>query len=85
MAYAKAIILAVVAAVVAGAGAGAVEAWTVAMARLGAEDRAVLFAQSISVAVNCAAFFVLVLVPLAAVLVVGVRRRRRRSSPGRVR
>jgi hypothetical protein len=84
MAYAKAIILAVVAAVLTGAGAGAVEAATVAMARLRPEDRAVAFAQAISEATNCAAFFVLVLVPLAVVLVLGVGRWRRRSEPGRV-
>jgi membrane protein implicated in regulation of membrane protease activity len=83
MAYVKAVLGALVAALVLGAGTGAVEVLTGAVARLRSEDKAVVYAVGVSVAMNCAAFFVLVFVPLAVVLVFAVRRWRRRPTPGR--
>lgn len=82
MSYVKAVIGAVLAALLLGAGAGAVEVLTGAVARLRPEDKAVVYAVGVSVAMNCAAFFVLVFVPLAVVLVFAVRRWRRRPAPG---
>ncbi len=83
MSYVKAGVGAFVAALLLGLGIGIVEVLTGAVARLRPEDKAVVYAMSISVAMNCAAFFVLVLVPLAVVLVFAIRRWRSRPAPGR--
>ncbi len=83
MAYVKAVVGALVGGLLLGAGTGVVEVLTGALARLHPEDKAVVYAMSISVAMNCAAFFVLVLVPLAVVLVFAIRRWRSRPAPGR--
>lgn len=83
MAYVKAVVGALVVGLVLGAGSGLVEVLTGALARLRPEDKAIVYGMSISVAMNDTAFFVLVLVPLAVVLVFAVRRWRRRPAPGR--
>ncbi len=72
MAYVKAVIGAVVAALLLGAGTGAAVVVKAALARLPPEDRATILAASISEAMNCAAFFFLVLVPLAVLIVFAV-------------
>jgi membrane protein implicated in regulation of membrane protease activity len=82
MAYVKAVIAALLGALLLGAGTGVVEVLTGAVARLRPEDKAVVYAVGISVAMNCAAFFVLVFAPLAVVLVFAVRRWRRHPAPG---
>lgn len=83
MAYVKAVIAALVAGLLLGAGTGLIEVLSGAVTRLRPEDKAVVYAMSISVAMNCAAFFVLVLVPLSVVLVFVVRSWRRRPAPTR--
>lgn len=82
MAYVKAVIASLLGALLLGAGTGVVEVLTGAVARLRPEDKAVVYAVGISVAMNCAAFFVLVFVPLAVVLVFAVRRWRRHPASG---
>ncbi len=86
MAYVKAggLIGALFAALLLGAGTGAGKVFTGALGRLRPEDKQVLYAAGVSAAMNDAALFVLLLVPLAVVLVFVVRRSRRRSAPGRV-
>ena len=79
MAYVKAVVGAFVAALLLGAVAGLL---TGPMAKL-PEAKAVVYAMGISEALNCAALFALVLVPLAVLLVFAVRRWRRRATPGR--
>lgn len=81
MAYAKAILGAVVAALLLGAATGASEVFRAAVAHLSPADKATIYAASISGAVNCAAFFILVFVPLAVVLVFVIRRWRGRPAP----
>lgn len=83
MAYVKAVIAALLAGLLLGAGTGLIEVLTGAVARLRPEDKAVVYAVGISVAMNCAAFFILVFIPLAVVLVFAIRRWRRRPAPGR--
>ncbi len=82
MAYVKAVIGAVIAGLLVGAATGMVEVFTGAMAKLRPEDKAVVYGYGLSEAVNCAALFVLVLVPLTVIFVFFVRRWRRRSAPG---
>ncbi len=82
MAYVKAVIASLLGALLLGAGTGVVEVLTGAVARLRPEDKAVVYAVGISVAMNCAAFFVLMFVPLAVVLVFAVRRWRRHPASG---
>jgi len=77
MAYTKAVISAVIAALVLGVATGAGALFKHALAAIPAEDRATIYAMSISEAMNCAAFFILVLVPLALLLVFVMRRWRR--------
>jgi hypothetical protein len=83
MAYVKAVIGAVVAALLLGAAAGGLMSLKQALASISPQDRATILASTIAETMNCAAFFVLVFVPLALVLVF-VRRWRRRRAPGRV-
>jgi membrane protein implicated in regulation of membrane protease activity len=83
MPYVKAVIGAFVGALMLGAGTGIIEVLSGALARLRPEDKAVVYATSISVAMNNAAFLVLALVPLAVVLVFATRRWRRRAAPTR--
>jgi len=78
--YVKAVFGAVVVGLLLGAGVGTYEVFTGAIERLRPEDKAVVYAMSISVAMNDAAFFVLVFVPLAVVLVFAVRRWRSRPA-----
>jgi len=85
MAYIKAVSIAVVASLVLGAVGGAGEAFLAAIRKLRPEDGQVVLAHATSVAMNNAALFVLLFVPLAMVLVFVGRRWRRRSSPGEAR
>lgn len=80
MAFVKAVIGAVVTGLLLGSGIGIFEVLTGAVARLQPEDKAVVYATSISVAVNCAALFILLLVPIAVFLVFFERRWRRKAS-----
>jgi hypothetical protein len=82
MAYVKAVAGAFVAALVLGAGTGVVAVLTGAVAKLRSDDKAAVYASGISEGLNCAAFFVLVFVPLAVVLVFAVGRWRRRHATG---
>ena len=82
MGYVKAVIGALLAALLLGAGTGAGEVFTGALGRLRPEDKQVLYAAGVSVAMNNVALFVVLFVPVAAVLVFAVRRWRRRSAPG---
>jgi hypothetical protein len=82
MAYARAVVTAIAAGLLLGAGIGAFDAFTGALARLRPEDRATVLAWAISEAMNCAAFFVLVFVPLAVVVVLLRRRWRGRMPAG---
>ena len=81
MAYVKVVLAALGAALLLGAVAGVL---TGAVVRL-PEDKAVVCAVGVSEAVNCAAFFALVLVPLAVVAVFAMRKWRRRPARGRER
>lgn len=80
MGYFKAVFTAIAAALLLGAGAGAIRMVTEAFARMSPGDKATVLAWSISEAINCTVFFVLVLVPLATVAVILRRRWRRRPA-----
>lgn len=82
MAYVKAVVVALVAAIVLGAGTGVVEALIGAGATVHPEDKATKYAMGFSLAANCAAFFVLLFVPLSVVLLFAARwwRSRRRLN-----
>ncbi len=82
MAYVKAVIGAVVAGLLIGVATGMVEVFSRAVAKLRPEDKAVVYGYGVSEAINCAALFVLVLVPLTVILVFAVRRWRCRSAAG---
>ena len=79
MPYVKAVTLAVVAAIALGAGVGAVE--RLRTPTLSLENTATAYSQSISEAIYCAVFFMVVLVP-TAVLVVFSRLRWGRRQRG---
>jgi hypothetical protein len=83
MGYVKAALLAFVAAIALGAGLGAY--WFVRAGAVNPADRATVYAASIAEAMNCAAFFVLLFVPLSVILVFVDRWRRRRSPPREAR
>ncbi len=76
----KAAAVALVAALVLGAVTGAAVGVAHAFASLPPGDRATILGASISEAMNCAAFLILVLVPLSVVLVFAVQRWRRPSA-----
>jgi hypothetical protein len=82
MAYAKAVLAAVLAPIVLGVAAGGVVGVLHALRILPPAERATFLAASISEAVNCVAFCLVALVPLAVVLVLVTRRWRRRSRAG---
>lgn len=82
MAYLKAVIGAVVVGLLLGVGVGTYDVLAGAIERLRPEDKAVVFAMSISEAMNCGAFFVLLLVPLTVVVVFAKRRWRRHPRAG---
>ncbi len=79
MAYMKAIIVALFTALVLGAATGAWWLFRAAVESLRPEDKAVIYSRAISEAMNCVAFFVLLLTPLAVVVVAAWRRWR--SAP----
>ncbi len=81
MAYVKAVILAVLAAIALGAAGGAWALLKLTVERLRPEDKAAVYSQAISEAINCLAFYITVLIPFAVVLV-AIRRRRRRLRGG---
>jgi predicted benzoate:H+ symporter BenE len=83
MAYLKAVVGAFLAALLLGAATGAGEVFRRAVANIPPEEKATIYAASISEAMNCAAFFILVLVPLAVLLLFLVRWWRVRSARGR--
>jgi hypothetical protein len=78
VAYLKSVVGAVVVALVLGAGVGVRAVVTDALARLPPGERASVLAPAVSTAVNCAALFLLTLVP-ASLVVVFVRRWRGRA------
>jgi Na+-driven multidrug efflux pump len=78
-AYVKAVVLAFAAAIAVGAGIGAV----VGAGKLSPADKATVYAAALSEAMNCAAFFVIVFVPLAVVFVFIRRFRRGRAGAAR--
>ncbi len=80
MAYAKAVVAALLGSVLLGAASGVAEVFRAAVSSLRPGDKQVIYAMGVSVAMNCAAFFVLVLVPLSVVLLL-ILRRLRRSAP----
>ncbi len=82
MAYVKAVLGVLGAALLFGAGTGVFEVLTDAVTRLRPEDKAIVYSMGISEAVNCAAFFAVVLIPLALILVFVIRRWRRRPASG---
>jgi hypothetical protein len=81
LAYVKAVLVAFAAALFLGAATGATQLFRAALAHLPPADKATVYAASISEAVNCAAFFIIVFVP-PAVLIVWAVRRWRRPAPG---
>jgi hypothetical protein len=80
MAYLKAVIGAVLAALVLGTATGAVVLLKSGVAFISPADKATIYAASISEAVNCAAFFIVVLVPISVLLLFIVRRWRRPAA-----
>jgi len=80
MAYLKAGFLAMLAALVSGIATGAWRVLVIAVERLRPEDRAVVLAQGTSAAINDAALFAILMVPLGLLLVFAARRWRRRHS-----
>lgn len=78
MAYLKAGLFALLAALALGAVTGAWRMLVLAVERLYPEDKAVVLSQSISEAMNSAAFYAMVLIPLGLVIAWVVRRRRQR-------
>ncbi len=84
MAYLKAALAAIPAALALGAVTGAWRALVLAVERLRPEDRQVVLSQSISEAMNCAAFYATLMIPVGLIVAYVVRRRRQRlkSQPG---
>ncbi len=82
MSYLKAAVSALIAALLLDAVTGAGEVFTGALAKLPPEDKQVLYAAGVGDALNNTAFFVLLLLPLAVVLVFFVRRWRGGPAPG---
>lgn len=78
MAYLRAGVLALLAAVVLGALTGIWRVLVLAMERLRPEDKAVVLSQSISEAMNSAAFYATLMIPLGLIVAYAVRRRRQR-------
>jgi ABC-type Fe3+ transport system permease subunit len=76
--YVKAVIVALLAAVALGAATGAWRVLVLAVERLRPEDRQVVLSQSISEAMNCAAFYAMLMIPLGLIVAYVVRRRRQR-------
>jgi len=64
MTYVKAGVVALLAAVALGAATGAWRVLVLAVERLRPEDRQVVLSQSISEAMNCAAFYATLMIPL---------------------
>lgn len=78
VAYLKAGLLALLAALVVGAVSGAWCVLILAVERLRPEDEAVVLSQSISEAMNAAAFSAALMIPVVLLVAYVVRRRRRR-------
>jgi ABC-type Fe3+ transport system permease subunit len=66
------------AAVALGAASGAWRVLVLAVERLRPEDRQVVLSQSISEAMNCAAFYAMLMIPLGLIVAYVVRGRRQR-------
>ena len=82
MSYVNSAVGTLVTALLLGAVTGAGEVFTSALAKLSPEDKQVLYAAGVSDVLNNTAFFVLLLLPLAVVLVFFVRRWRGGPAPG---
>lgn len=78
MAYLKVGLLALLAALILGAATGAWRMLVMAVERLRPEDRAAVLSQNISEAMNCAAFYATLMIPLGLIVAYVVRRRRQR-------
>lgn len=78
MTYVKASLLALLASLVLGAVTGAWFLLVRAVGSLRPEDRVAILSQSISEAMNCAAFYAILAIPLGLVVAYLVRRRRKR-------
>ncbi len=75
MTYLKATVGAFAAALVLGAASGFADVFRQALASIPPEDKATIYASSISAAINSAAFYLVVLIPFAVVVAFFVRRR----------
>jgi hypothetical protein len=80
MAYVKAVVAAIAAGLLVGAGGGFYRALTGALSLLRPEDRATVLAPAVTEAMNAAAFYVLVFVPVAFLAVMARRRWPRRPA-----
>ena len=78
MTYVKAGVLGLLASLVLGAATGAWLLLVRAVGSLRPEDKAAALAQSIAEAMNCAAFYATVMIPLGLILAYVLRRRRGR-------